>query len=185
VHLVFLHGPPASGKLTIARELAVLTGFGLFHNHLVVDALTAVFAFGTAPFIRLREQFWGEVFREAAQQDRSVIFTFAPERTVSPAFLPHTLDIVQAAGGQVDFVAVTCPVEELERRIESSGRATFGKLRSRALFQELRQTGALEYPPLPDAGLSIDTSQYPPQEAARRICEFFSLPSQSVEKGPG
>lgn len=29
----------ASGKLTIARELEKLTGLGVFHNHLVVDAL--------------------------------------------------------------------------------------------------------------------------------------------------
>jgi hypothetical protein len=28
--------------------LATLTGYRLFHNHLVVDALTAVFGFGSA-----------------------------------------------------------------------------------------------------------------------------------------
>ena len=39
--LVVLHGPPAVGKLTVARELARLTGWRLFHNHLVVDALLA------------------------------------------------------------------------------------------------------------------------------------------------
>jgi cytidylate kinase len=37
--LLFLYGPAASGKLTIARELTTLTGFALFHNHLVVDAV--------------------------------------------------------------------------------------------------------------------------------------------------
>jgi hypothetical protein len=51
MNLIFLHGPAAVGKLTVARELAHLTGFGLFHNHLTVDALTAVFDFGTEPFI--------------------------------------------------------------------------------------------------------------------------------------
>ena len=181
--LVFLHGPPASGKLTVARELATLTGFRLFHNHLVVDVLTAVFEFGTAPFIRLREQLWGEVLREAVQQDRSVIFTFAPERTVSAAFMPRTMAVVHAAGGRVDFVALICPLEELERRFEKASRATFGKLRSRTLFHELRQTGTFDYPPLPDSGLSIDTSQCRPQEAALRTCAFFSLPRQSAEEG--
>ena len=43
--LLFLHGPPASGKLTIARELKTLTGFQLFHNHLAVDLLESVFEF--------------------------------------------------------------------------------------------------------------------------------------------
>ena len=50
-----------------ARELAHITGFRLFHNHLIVDALTAVFDFGTEPFIELREQVWLAVFREAAR----------------------------------------------------------------------------------------------------------------------
>jgi hypothetical protein len=34
--LVFLYGPPAAGKFTVGRELAAITGFGLFHNHLTL-----------------------------------------------------------------------------------------------------------------------------------------------------
>jgi hypothetical protein len=64
--LLFLYGPAASGKLTIARELATLTGFALFHNHLVVDAVEAVFPFGSERFVKLREQFCLSMFREAA-----------------------------------------------------------------------------------------------------------------------
>jgi hypothetical protein len=175
MELFFLHGPAAAGKLTVARELATLTGFRLFHNHLVVDALTAVFDFGTEPFIRLREQWWLSVFREAAQRDVSLIFTFVPERTVSPTFVSETLKAVEAAGGRVRFVALTCPMEEVERRLESLSRAAFGKLRSRELLRSLQQSGAFTYPPLPDSGLSIDTSQCSPPEAVRRIRDFFSL----------
>jgi hypothetical protein len=43
VDLVFLHGPAASGKLTVARALEAAVGFPVFHNHLVVDLLTTVF----------------------------------------------------------------------------------------------------------------------------------------------
>jgi cytidylate kinase len=53
--LVSIHGPVAAGKLTVARELSHLTGFRLFHNHLTVDAVAAVFDFGSEPFILLRE----------------------------------------------------------------------------------------------------------------------------------
>jgi chloramphenicol 3-O-phosphotransferase len=178
--LIFLHGPAAAGKLTVARELAHMTGLRLFHNHLTVDALTAVFAFGTEPFIRLREQIWLSIFREAAQRDVSLIFTFAPERTVAPGFIQHTIDVVESAGGSVLFVALVCPVEELERRITSASRDAFGKLRSLALFRELQQTGAFAYPQLPDSGLSIDTSQMSPHEAASTICTFFSLEKRAL-----
>jgi hypothetical protein len=37
VKLIFLHGLPGFGKLTDARELAKLTRFKIFHNHLAVD----------------------------------------------------------------------------------------------------------------------------------------------------
>lgn len=38
VDLVYLHGPPAAGKLTIATELAALGVGEVFHNHLTMDA---------------------------------------------------------------------------------------------------------------------------------------------------
>lgn len=42
MHALFIYGAPASGKLTAAREVAQQTGFSLFHNHLIVDALLPV-----------------------------------------------------------------------------------------------------------------------------------------------
>jgi hypothetical protein len=41
--LVFIDGQIASGKLTVGRDLADLTGLPLCHNHLIVDAVGAVF----------------------------------------------------------------------------------------------------------------------------------------------
>jgi hypothetical protein len=173
--LIFLHGPAAVGKLTVASELAQMTGLRLFHNHLTVDALVAVFPFGSEPFVKLREQIWLGVFSEAAKHDISLIFTFAPERTVGPSFVQQTIDAVEYSGGRVLFVELTCPMEELERRLTGSSRTAFGKLNSIDLFRELNQTGAFDYTKLPDSGLSIDTSEMRPCEAASKICAFFSL----------
>ena len=65
--LVFLHGPPAVGKLTVATALAARTGLKLFHNHLVLDAITAVFDFRSPGFLHLREALWLEVFATALE----------------------------------------------------------------------------------------------------------------------
>jgi tRNA uridine 5-carbamoylmethylation protein Kti12 len=54
MQLIFLHGLPGVGKLTVARELAKLTGFNVFHNHLAVDLVESIFAFGSQPFVELR-----------------------------------------------------------------------------------------------------------------------------------
>ena len=47
MQLIFIYGQVAAGKLTVARALAARTGLALFHNHLVVDAVAAVFPFGS------------------------------------------------------------------------------------------------------------------------------------------
>jgi chloramphenicol 3-O-phosphotransferase len=173
--LIFLHGPAAAGKLTVGRALQQMTGLRLFHNHLVVDTLLSVFQFGTPPFVRLREQIWLSVFEAAAKDDISLIFTFAPESTVNPGFIESAISTVRKSGGEICFVELTCPTEELENRMENPSRAEFLKLRSVATFRALRMQGADCFPPLPSSGLSIDTSTVKPVAAARRICEHFQL----------
>jgi len=173
--LVFLYGAPGVGKLTVARELAKITGFRLFHNHLTVDAVRSVFDFGTESFVLLREQIWLAVFREAAQQSVSIIFTFNPERTVRGQFIRDTLDAVEPSGGSVLFAELTCSSAELERRIEDPSRGEFSKLRSVDLFRELQRSGAFEFPELCNGSLSIDTTSTAPARSARLIAEGLSL----------
>ena len=176
MNLIFLHGPPAVGKLSVARELAALTGYRLFHNHLTVDLVSAVFDFGTEPFVVLREQVWVAVFREAAERGVSLVFTFNPERTVRARFVADAVGAVEASGGRVLFAELTCADGELERRIESPARGEFGKLNSVEFYRRLEEAGAFQYPELPDSGLSLDTTERPPRETARLIVEHFHLP---------
>lgn len=179
MRLVFLHGPPAAGKLAIAREIAALTGFAVFHNHLVVDAVAAVFPFGTEPFARLREHFWLEVLGEAAIAGRSLIFTFAPEPTVAPGFPERAELAVTAAGGRVDFVRLTVPAAEQERRLVDPGRAAFGKLRSPELLRRIRGDMQACEAAMPASALTIDTGAVLPGEAARLVVTTLDLPIAS------
>ncbi len=166
--LVFLHGAPAVGKLTVARELAALTGFRLFHNHLTVDLVSSLFAFGSEPFVQLREQIWLAAFAEAARNNVSLVFTFNPERTVRESFVQETIEIVEGAGGEVVFVELTCAEEELEDRLEDASRKEFGKLASVAQYRSLKDAGAFQFPTLPNH-LSLDTTHQSPADSARLI----------------
>ena len=169
--LIFIHGGAAAGKLTVARELATLTGLPLFHNHLVVDAVAAVFPFGSAPFVRLREQFWLATFSAAAEDGRSLIFTFNPELSVEPGFPERTRAAVAAFGGTMPTVRLTLPWEEQERRIDNESRGEFGKLRSLELLRQLRDNFAAAEAAMPPADLTIDTMRIQPAETARMIAE--------------
>jgi hypothetical protein len=173
--LIFLYGPAASGKLTIARELAALTGLAVFHNHFVVDAVASVFPFGSEPFIKLREQFWLAMFRESAEAGRSMIFTFAPEGSVAPDFPDRAKALVEAAGGETIFVRLIVSPEEQERRIGNVDRAQFGKLRSLDLLKELRGQFIASEAEMPPAALTINTDVTGPAAAARRIADCFKL----------
>src|SRR5580658_3884413 len=103
--LIFIYGLPATGKLTVAVELAAMTGYKLFHNHLAVDLLLSVFDFGSAPFVELREEIWLCVFAAACEAKiPGLIFTFAPEATVRPEFIPNTIETVGKHGGELIFV---------------------------------------------------------------------------------
>jgi len=167
--LVFIYGQAASGKLTIARELAERTGMALFHNHLIVDAVHAVFPFGSEAFVKLRERFWLETFSEAAKAGRSLIFTFAPEATVAPDFAKRVRALVQSAGGEVIFVALKVPEDEQERRIMAPDRAAHGKLRSIDLLRELRDQFDASMANMPKPAITIDTAMVRPDEAALAI----------------
>ncbi len=174
--LIFLHGLPGVGKLTVARELAKLTGFKIFHNHLAVDLVEAVFEFGSLPFVELREKVWLEVFsRAAAANLDGLIFTFAFDRTVRRSFIRNTLEVIESSGGEVLFVELRCSTEELERRIEHPSRQRFGKLNSVERFRELKEAGAFVDPGIPEERLVVDTTELSASDAASLIAGKLSL----------
>jgi hypothetical protein len=183
VDLVFLHGPAASGKLTVARALEAGFGFPVFHNHLVVDLLTTVFPFGSEPFIRLREQFWTSVFADAVRAGRSISFTFTPEATVGPGFAGRVRQLVESEGGRVCFVRLRVSEGEQERRIGLPGRAEYHKLTSLETLRRLRNYGPQAE--LPPADLEIDTDGSDPSHSAASIADHFGLtPQDPAERYP-
>lgn len=168
--LIFLHGMPGVGKLTVARELAKLTGYKLFHNHLTVDLVGAVFEFGSAQFIELREKIWLDVFTKAAEtQVAGLIFTFAFEKTVSAGFIENARRAVESNGGEVVFVKLVCSPAELERRVTSASRSGFGKLTSLELFRELNDAGVFLDPGVTEDLVVLDTTDISPEDAAGQI----------------
>ena len=175
MQLIFIYGQVASGKLTIARHLASRTGIALFHNHLVVDAVGAVFPFGTEAFSRLREQFWMAVFEEAAKERRSLIFTFAPEPTVAGDFPVRVQELVERNGGEVIFVALHLEQAEQERRLVDEDRAAFGKMRDLSLLRRLRPQFDACMVSMPQPALTLDVNNLKPSQSAEAISRLISV----------
>ncbi len=177
--LVFLHGPPAAGKLTTARALERLVGYPVFHNHLVVDLLTGVFPFGSDPFVRLREQFWLAVFAEAVAADRSLVFTFTPDPTVPAGFPDRVRELVADGGGRVRFVRLLVSAEEQERRIDRPERHEFHKVTDVSF---LRRVAGGPVPEQPPADLEIDTERSGADDTAATIVQHLGLVPQLAQE---
>ncbi|MGW2145197.1 hypothetical protein ACWCOT_12890 [Nonomuraea bangladeshensis] len=75
--LLCIVGPPAVGKMTVAYEIAQLTGLKVFHNHLAIEPVLRFFEFGSEPYVRLVGEFRRRIFEEVAASDLAgLIFTF-------------------------------------------------------------------------------------------------------------
>jgi hypothetical protein len=92
--LMLLYGPPAVGKLTIAKEIARLTGFKVFHNHLTVNVVAAIFPRGTPAYRRLLWDIRYVVFAEAARANiEGLLFTVLYRRDQEP-WIARCVEIV-------------------------------------------------------------------------------------------
>lgn len=179
--LLWLYGPPATGKLTVAEEVATLTGFKIFHNHLTIDLYKSLFEFGTDHFRRLLAETRLYVFEEAAKaQLPGVIFTFTYILGTHDAFIRRVIEVVEKHGGEVDFVQLYCQPEELERRVLNASRKAFRKLWTVEGLREMMERQDLFVQIPGQKSLSIDNTALSPQQVARQIITHYALPDISI-----
>lgn len=177
MHLVFLHGAPATGKYTVGRELAALTGFELFHNHIVVDAVLQRHAFGTPEFIAERDAGWrAHLAHAVGRRPPGLISTFNPENTVPTAFVEWLFDDLGTREGvALHSVKLHASEAQIADRLGSPQRRQFHKLTDVRLYAQLRADGAFDQPRIPRTDLCIDTGRVIAPDAARRIVDHFHL----------
>jgi len=174
--LIIIYGPTASGKYTIGRQLAELTGYKLFHNHLTVDIARALFDDSYDPRrFELLDTLRLDVFEAMAREGINTIFTLAYVPELSPEFVPRIIKTVTGHGGTVHFVQLTPPDATLIERVANESRRRLNKptdpehVRWKAATYNTR--AKIDYP----SSLSLDTSKLTPPESARHIIDAFGL----------
>jgi adenylylsulfate kinase-like enzyme len=174
MNLIYLHGAPASGKLTIAKELAARTHCGVFHNHLAIDLARPFFEFGSTEFWKLVTSVRLMCVRAAASATSTVVYTSCYDH---PADLPAFEELersVRAGGGVLRPVYLQCSIAELERRVGAASRGLLGKVQTIAgLHGLLRQWNCVAVPR--DTCLTIDTDARTPASCADEIIRALGL----------
>lgn len=172
--LIFLYGPPGVGKLTIAKELAAMTGLPLADNESLVAPIANIFGWEHPERKRLGDEFRLELFRTAAAAGKSFITTFGGGGAKYDPFIHDAMKAVRDAGGEVLFVRCTAPIAVIASRV--GDRVGTKGIDSPERFAELlaRTPDIMERARVA-THLELDTSVLTPSESAVRVVDYYRI----------
>jgi len=120
--LVLIFGGIAVGKMTVAQELAKITGLRLFHNHMTIEPVIEVFGYFNFDVIsRLREV----IFEEFVRTDHyGMVFTgcWALEEPEDWEYFDSVAERFTKMGGEVYYVNLIASKEARLIRNETENR---------------------------------------------------------------
>jgi hypothetical protein len=173
--LIFLHGAPASGKLTVAKALLRTVPGRLFDNHAAIDVARTVFDFGAPGFWELVHDIRVTTLEAASQHGVPLLgMTFCYSEPEDLPLVEQFEKVVQRDGGELLPVFLRCSEEEIMQRIGNADRVERRKISSMDGLNRFR----LEYndAPLPrDNCLLLDTTSRTAEAVARDIVRRFAL----------
>jgi hypothetical protein len=171
--LILIYGAPAAGKYTVGTELARLTGYKLFHNHLSIDCVKPVIDFGTPAFWRVIKVIRNETIAEAAREGISVIHTFCYEFGADDKQLAELIAAAEDNGGEIHLVLLLASKEVRRQRMANDSRVQLQKLTDPKAVD--RSTCVLDRPFPGRETLEIETTALSPEAAANQIIEHYKL----------
>ena len=173
--LLFIHGAPASGKLTVAKAVLRAVPGKLFDNHASIDVARTIFDFDEPGFWELVHEVRSAVLKAAiAQNTPFVVTTYC---YADPDDLPILRDfeaIVEGTGGELLPVFLHCSREEAMRRVGNPDRAARRKMTSPEKLNAMLERDRLIQVPRDDC-ISLATDARSPEATAQEIIRRFRL----------
>jgi hypothetical protein len=114
--MLFIHGPPAVGKLTTATLVAARTGYKVLHNHLAFDSAASLFELFSPPFRKMLQR--ARLLGLGSGIDGGlcgIIVTMCYDHPKEMEIVDEVHSVVQSHGGSVHLVHLVCGIEELRR----------------------------------------------------------------------
>lgn len=173
--LIILHGPPSSGKYTIAKELELLVGSKTFHNHLTIDVVKPFLEFDSDEFWDLLYKIRLDCFKQFARLDSELfVFTWCYDHPEDFGFYQEIETSILAEGSEVVPVFLKCRREELDRRVGASLRKKMGKVSEvESLQKRLEKWNCI---PIPGENcITLITDKKTPIQCAQEIVEILRL----------
>jgi len=174
---IFIHGAPATGKLTVAKALLRAVPGRLFDNHAAIDVARTVFDFGAPGFWELVHSIRLSVIQAAAEHDVPlVVSTYCyAEPDDRPAFEQFET-ILERHRGELLPVFLRCSKEEMIRRVARVDRAERRKITSEQGLNKFLAQFNISPVPRTDC-LVLNTEARSEDATAQEIIRHFGLTS--------
>ncbi len=171
--LIFIYGPPAAGKLTIAKEIEKITGYKLLHNHMVRDIVDAIIDKNSPLFSPVKNKMYLHLLTLAARvKTPGIIFTFYYNHPRSEKFVKQLVRNVEIHGGKVYFVRIFCEEGELFRRVSNNSRKKFKKITTQKYLKSIYDRDNFYFRIPYVRNLEIDNTKVSPKKAAEMIAKY-------------
>jgi hypothetical protein len=178
--LIFLHGAPASGKLTVAKALLRALPGRLFDNHSAIDLARTVFDFGVPGFWDLVQTVRMAALDAAALHGVPlVVTTFCYSEPEDRSLFEQFEAVLAKHGGEVLPVFLHCSDEEAKRRVGNTDRVERRKLTSVEGLAGFTERWNIA--PVPRTNcLMLDTEIEGPDLVASSIIRHFGLDARAM-----
>ena len=175
-HHLMLLGPPAVGKLAIARELSRLLCYPVFDNAKTVDIAVLIYRFGSPRFRQYRDLLRRDFYERAADSHLGgLISTYCYRGPHNAAYL-DSVDRVMAEAGWVNHGFLLLATREvLLERISNPSRRCKSTLTSKAALAAWIDSSPAHRSAHSDLTAKLDVSRLSPGQAARQIIERMAI----------
>ena len=175
--LIIIHGTPAVGKYTIAKELKKITGYKLINIHVIYDLLREIFdAKKAKTFFDLLNKIHIDIFEEASKQKlKGLIFTYGDITVNHFKFIKEASKRIKKYKGELNLIHLTCNKEKLLKRIKGKSRKKFGKVKNKEKLKEIINNWNFETIFPNSNTLKIDNTNLSPKLVANKIKKHYNL----------
>jgi len=177
MNLIFLYGPPAVGKLTIAKELQTALDYKLLYNHQLINPIEDLFAFDNPSLSKLTRSFRKQIIEEAIKNNIDLIITSGTAG--SPTLFDYyeeLIHLMESNKGKVYMIHLTADKQTLLKRVEDDFRKLHGKNFDKKGLSALLNKSTILFDKFSKrAHLTIDTRTHTPRQSAEIIISEYKL----------
>lgn len=182
--VVFIYGPIAVGKLTVAEVLSKKLGYKLTHNHLLNDLIKGLFDRHSYESDVMKDNLRSYLLENSVRTGNKIVTTHCYNHNYvsrvglsDPKFVQDLEKKITKLGAKFYPVHLQASHEALLERVSKNSRKKFHKLVDKKKLKELLVKDYKDYSTSPKLknNLVIDNTNLKPQKVANMIIEHFKF----------